>query len=1189
MLACAARTGSVRSLSAPARRPPVRTMPTLTKRAAAVEPSAATSFTIPLHFAALASPDAGAQYIDLESLATTSSAALLTLADDPADPDAFTATYALLARYPRLAPREREAAVEAARNAAARAGAAPPACKRAAFLLAGAAAAAEGEADAKKRRAWDKAGREAVLETARALLDAADAHASAWAPADRGQFAGVLLRMVLALVESAPAAKDRAARPALARVLAGVLAADPAQVLPATAGIIHLLNRFEHVAVPIADMVQRVVSECPAREKFAADLVQEIARLDAGHLARDTASAKACAACIGELAERLPKVVLNSIAQLLGLLDGESYTMRNGILHAIGRLICAYREDPAQAATRDSLFDILLERALRDVNAFTRSKALQTWVYLAEERAIPYRMFYVVAEVASSRLDDRTAAVRRSAAHLLCQMLKSNPYGPALRLSQFRAKLQECGGEPEELEAAAEGKADGSDADDSEALGNGGAGDAEGVDKEIDGDGDNANEHSQADADAPPEEATGEEEVVQESELGVAEEAEQSEEVVKQLYYKSAFDFITVLEAGLLKAYKMLRSTSISDVSEAVALLVTAVQFQLEAAASGRATRAMLALVLAREVNIQTAAIDAYQRLLAPHRVSDGQESIGAVDEKDAALLVANGLIALVTGATIGEVACLEVLIEKLMKVEHSIVSPAVIAIMWDMFAGKIPGATHVQRSAACVYIGMFAAERPDSLQGRLSVIQKVGLNCEDTSYFHWTCIALGKLPAGSDEDGSICRQLISLVEDGGCGLAAAEQAVNAIYRLHPSPEEDVSALVARMFKSLCRSDGGPSAVSIYDLTRFLQLVGHVAIKQLVRVETLVSQVRKAAGREDEEEAGAEAEKALEFAETELTHPKSLLGQFGNMTRSITADDNAPPELRASAVLCLTKLMCVKASFCEANLQLLFTVLERASAPSVRANAITALGDLAFRFPNLVEPWSGRIYAALEDEHVRVRKNALMALSHLILNDMVKVKGQMVGLALRVLDKEERIAELARVFFHELSRKNQNAIYNLLPDTISCLSRRKDLSSGDLKKVMSFLLGFINKGRQAEGVVDRLCQRFRTAENEQESRDIAFCIAQLNMNDRCIGKLADAFKHYAAALSDDEVHQHLAAAVGKARKAMASGNGGSSGKDAASVAEGGEVVDGRGRADELLEKMERQRAKGCGNGSGDDD
>ena len=52
-----------------------------------------------------------------------------------------------------------------------------------------------------------------------------------------------------------------------------------------------------------------------------------------------------------------------------------------------------------------------------------------------------------------------------------------------------------------------------------------------------------------------------------------------------------------------------------------------------------------------------------------------------------------------------------------------------------------------------------------------------------------------------------------------------------------------------------------------------------------------------------------------------------------------------------------------------------------------------------------------------------MRKTCLMVLSHLILNDMMKVKGHIARLALCLQDGEPRVAGLAQVFFHELSRK----------------------------------------------------------------------------------------------------------------------------------------------------------------------
>ena len=48
--------------------------------------------------------------------------------------------------------------------------------------------------------------------------------------------------------------------------------------------------------------------------------------------------------------------------------------------------------------------------------------------------------------------------------------------------------------------------------------------------------------------------------------------------------------------------------------------------------------------------------------------------------------------------------------------------------------------------------------------------------------------------------------------------------------------------------------------------------------------------------------------------------------------------------------------------FCEEHLQLLFTILEKSQHPLIRANTIIALGDLNFRFPNLLEPWTPNLY-----------------------------------------------------------------------------------------------------------------------------------------------------------------------------------------------------------------------------------
>lgn len=48
--------------------------------------------------------------------------------------------------------------------------------------------------------------------------------------------------------------------------------------------------------------------------------------------------------------------------------------------------------------------------------------------------------------------------------------------------------------------------------------------------------------------------------------------------------------------------------------------------------------------------------------------------------------------------------------------------------------------------------------------------------------------------------------------------------------------------------------------------------------------------------------------------------------------------------------------------FCEQQLQLMFTIMEKSPSEVIRANSIIAIGDLTFRFPNLIEPWTPHLY-----------------------------------------------------------------------------------------------------------------------------------------------------------------------------------------------------------------------------------
>lgn len=155
--------------------------------------------------------------------------------------------------------------------------------------------------------------------------------------------------------------------------------------------------------------------------------------------------------------------------------------------------------------------------------------------------------------------------------------------------------------------------------------------------------------------------------------------------------------------------------------------------------------------------------------------------------------------------------------------------------------------------------------------------------------------------------------------------------------------------------------------------------------------------------------------------------------------------------------------MCVSADFCDKHLHLLLKTLETSGSPIIRSNTIIGLGDMTVSFNTLIDSNISHLYNRLQDADSVVKKNTLMVLTHLILNGMVKVKGQISEMAKCLEDKETKISDLAKLFFTELSTKD-NAVYNNLPDIISNLSHPiTGVSEVNFRSIMKFLLDFIKK------------------------------------------------------------------------------------------------------------------------------
>jgi condensin complex subunit 1 len=195
-----------------------------------------------------------------------------------------------------------------------------------------------------------------------------------------------------------------------------------------------------------------------------------------------------------------------------------------------------------------------------------------------------------------------------------------------------------------------------------------------------------------------------------------------------------------------------------------------------------------------------------------------------------------------------------------------------------------------------------------------------------------------------------------------------------------------------------------------------------------------------------------------------LFGPSSLLANFGPLVADICANNTSygHPTLQAQAALCLAKLMCVSSEYCENNLGLLLTILERSQDAIVRSNLVVALGDMAVCFNHLIDENTDFLYRRLNDGDPSVKRTCLMTLTFLILAGQVKVKGQLGEMAKCLEDSDKKIADMARMFFSELATKD-NAVYNQFVDMFSVLSADSALDVDAFKRIIKFLAGFIEK------------------------------------------------------------------------------------------------------------------------------
>ncbi|KAL0714633.1 hypothetical protein Bca4012_021612 [Brassica carinata] len=975
------------------------------------------------------------------------------------------------------------------------------------------------------------------------------------------------------LFENAAILKDPEAKDALCRII-GASATKYRYIVQSCASVMHLIHKYDFAVVHVADAVARAESKY-SDGTLAVTIIRDIGRTDPKAYVKDTVGADNVGRFLVELADRLPKVVSTNVGVLVPHFGGESYKIRNALVGVLGKLVAKAFNDvegdvsskSLRLRTKQAMLEILLERC-RDVSAYTRSRVLQVWAELCEEHSVSIGLWNEVASISAGRLEDKSAIVRKSALNLLITMLQHNPFGPQLRIASFEATLEQYKRKLNELEPNRP---------------------AEDSSKEPTSDGESCNEDGEIDdlqpevtnnthLDSLPDSCQPENgEELREKDVSVPDigNLEQTKALIASL--EAGLSFSKCMSASMPILVQLMASSSASDVENAILLLMRCKQFQIDGAEA--CLRKILPLAFSQDKSIYEAVENAFISIYIRKNPVE----------------TAKQLLNLAIDSNIGDQAALEFIVNAL--VSKGEISSSTTSALWDFFCFNINGTTAEQSRGALSVLCMAAKSSSRILGSHIQDIIDIGFGRwakVDPLLARTACTAIQRL---SEEDKkklllSSGSRLFSILESLITGnwlpeniyYATADKAISAIYMIHPTPEALASTIIKKSLSTVFDVVGQDQAqndtddntvdclttVQVAKLSRFLFVVSHIAMNQLVYIESCIQKIRRQKTKKDkaaaesqntEENPGATQENhsinaelglaasddalldtLAERAEREIVSggsgEKNLIGDCATFLSKLCRNFSVlqkHPELQASAMLALCRCMIIDASFCESNLQLLFTVVENAPSEVVRSNCTLSLGDLAVRFPNLLEPWTENMYARLRDVSVSVRKNAVLVLSHLILNDMMKVKGHINEMAICIEDDVERISSLAKLFFHELSKKGSNPIYNLLPDILGQLSNR-NLKRESFCNVMQFLIGSIKKDKQMEALVEKLCNRFSGVTDTKQWEYISYSLSLLTFTEKGIKKLIDSFKSYEHALAEDLVTENFRSIINKGKK-----------------------------------------------------
>lgn len=106
----------------------------------------------------------------------------------------------------------------------------------------------------------------------------------------------------------------------------------------------------------------------------------------------------------------------------------------------------------------------------------------------------------------------------------------------------------------------------------------------------------------------------------------------------------------------------------------------------------------------------------------------------------------------------------------------------------------------------------------------------------------------------------------------------------------------------------------------------------------------------------------------------------------------------------------------------------------------------------------------------------------MIVISHLVLNDMLKLRGEIVDICLLLESDDQKVKDIVNLFFYELGKKGNNVIYNVIPKALARLSNEfKNLDYGRFQNMTKLLLKYVEKDKHTDGLIDKLFHKLKSS------------------------------------------------------------------------------------------------------------